>query len=527
MDYSGNTSAPPASITAIPNPSSGGDTPPVSLPQQEVSNLIATPVGINTGKVLLSWTPPDDPALEEVEITYYPTASFGNSETITVDKEIISLEIAANNTPHIGMPYAFTVKTVYTPDTKSAGVTVIAIPPDSNSPNPVVNLSADTAGNINGEEVTLSWTPPNDADFTGVEITFTSAVYGITQPITVPKEIISKKISGLTNGTQYTFTVKAVDYSGNTTSATTTATPTSFAIKINNDYELSLIGVDAVNYPLDEYYILTNDVTAINPIGSYATPFTGTFDGQGHTVTLNITGYSNVGLFSTVSGTTAVVQSVIVNGTITGFKQVGGIVGWAENGATILGCENKATIIISPTGPTAEGVNRDADGIGGIAGLITSGSKIIACKNSVSITGASGSYSNEIKSDAVGGICGSSNNSFITACYNTANITGNNFVGGILGKNNDTTTATACYNGGNVTATTVEPYPYPPNQSGSIMGMNISGPPSIIKCFRGGSSPSDSQSATGIPYGAYWETGNASVYWTQPITQSPKLYWED
>jgi hypothetical protein len=204
---------------------------------------------------------------------------------------------------------------------------------------------------------------------------------------------------------------------------------------------------------------------------------------------------------------------------------VGGIVGLVRNGATILGCENKAAIIISPSG-TPAGASSDADGIGGIVGVLTSGGKIIACKNSAPIIGATGNTGG-IKSDGVGGICGSADaGTIITACYNTANISGHNYTGGILGKNHLGAIITACYNGGNVTIAIQEALPE--HKSGSIMGTNFGDDISYLtSCFRGGYSPTDIQALPGIPYGAYWETGNVSVYWVQPITQPPKLYWED
>jgi hypothetical protein len=63
--------------------------------------------------------------------------------------------------------------------------------------------------------VTLSWVNPADSEYNHIEITFTPAVAGITQPIIVSKGVESKTITGLTNGEQYTFIVKTVDESGN------------------------------------------------------------------------------------------------------------------------------------------------------------------------------------------------------------------------------------------------------------------------------------------------------------------------
>jgi len=58
---------------------------------------------------------------------------------------------------------------------------------------------------------TVSWTPPSDSDFAGVEI--------VTDPVTVTtlvaKGTNSATITGLTNGTGYLFTIRALDETGN------------------------------------------------------------------------------------------------------------------------------------------------------------------------------------------------------------------------------------------------------------------------------------------------------------------------
>lgn len=101
-------------------------------------------------------------------------------------------------------------------DTKAFTLTVIAIP-DTTPPAEVTNLSA-AEGNA---EITLSWTNPADADFTGVKI----SAEGIEET-TITKEKTTSSITGLTNGKEYTFTVKTYDTTSNTSTGTTVmATP--------------------------------------------------------------------------------------------------------------------------------------------------------------------------------------------------------------------------------------------------------------------------------------------------------------
>jgi formylglycine-generating enzyme required for sulfatase activity len=81
---------------------------------------------------------------------------------------------------------------------------------DTTPPANVSGLSG-TPGPGDGE-VTLTWTDPADVDLDHIEISFTPVVG--TQPIPVNNGMQTKTISGLTNGTEYTFTVKAVDTAG-------------------------------------------------------------------------------------------------------------------------------------------------------------------------------------------------------------------------------------------------------------------------------------------------------------------------
>lgn len=90
-------------------------------------------------------------------------------------------------------------------------------------------------------------------------------------------------------------------------------------------------------------YKLAADITVTEP---YAYDFSGTFDGDGHTVTLNITASTpNVGLFSKLAGG-AVVKNVITAGSVTatGKNNVGGIAGTADGNVTIENCKNTASI---------------------------------------------------------------------------------------------------------------------------------------------------------------------------------------
>ncbi len=65
---------------------------------------------------------------------------------------------------------------------------------------------------LNDGQVTLNWTDPADDDFKKVKITYTPGGNTATE---IVKGIQTLIITGLTNGTEYTFTVKTVDTGDN------------------------------------------------------------------------------------------------------------------------------------------------------------------------------------------------------------------------------------------------------------------------------------------------------------------------
>lgn len=94
--------------------------------------------------------------------------------------------------------------------TGSSSVTLYAVWEDTPPPD-VTGLSAAAGDGC----VTLSWTPPAEADFAGVSIEYSGDGSGT---VTVAKGSSRRTVSGLTDGVEYTFVVKAYDsafnYSG-------------------------------------------------------------------------------------------------------------------------------------------------------------------------------------------------------------------------------------------------------------------------------------------------------------------------
>ncbi len=178
---------------------------------------------------------------------------------------------------------------------------------------------------------------------------------------------------------------------------------------------------------------LTADITmesanqyGYTPIGSSTYPYTGHFDGQGHSVTLNIDnpGYSYQGLFGIITDGVSI-EKVIVKGTVIGNDYVGGIAGGTNGGSSnakktnIWNCGNEATITANgANGAGIIGVNKD-----GSASVI-----LLNCYNTGNIT------SNREGGAMSGWLGGGWSN--VRNCYNSGTIKNNGATSKAFGRNN-------------------------------------------------------------------------------------------
>lgn len=198
-------------------------------------------------------------------------------------------------------------------------------------------------------------------------------------------------------------------------------------------------------------YILTKDITVSTP---YANDFSGTFDGNGHTITLNITAdyAANNGLFKQLVGG-ATVKNLRLTGSVTQTKKKSGtaaLAGKANSYASDILVENCSADV------TVSGYSK----VGGLLGDVTSSQNSVtvrSCANLGTVTG---------QNNGVGGIVGQSSGAgcAISACYNRGDITGYTYVGGIVGQ--CASAVKWSYSTGSTTATT----PYTVVSKGDIYG---------------------------------------------------------
>jgi uncharacterized Fe-S center protein/chitodextrinase len=182
---------------------SGDDDNSDKIAPAEITNLTGVP---GDGQITLTWTDPTDNDFSKVEITYSP-----NNATVDVAKGAQSAIVRGLTN---GTPYTFTLKTIDKSGNKSSGVTSIpytplgANPDDDTAPAEVTDLSA-IPGN---GQIVLNWTDPADNDFTKVLITYAP---GGNAAVEIGKGTQTATITSLANGTEYRFTVKTGDASGN------------------------------------------------------------------------------------------------------------------------------------------------------------------------------------------------------------------------------------------------------------------------------------------------------------------------
>ena len=145
-----------------------------------------------------------------------------------------------------------------------------------------------------------------------------------------------------------------------------------------------------------ESWETTAPANSWTPIGSDANPFTGTLDGDGHSV-----------------------SGIYINST----ADDQGLVGVLGEGGTLQDLGVKASYI------------KGGYSVGGLCGR--NDGTVSNCYNIGSVEG----------NNSVGGLCGQ-NYATVTNCYNTGSVAGNRYVGGLCGWNY--VTVTNCYNSGSV-----------------------------------------------------------------------------
>ncbi|MBQ7180598.1 MAG: hypothetical protein IJR87_04820, partial [Bacteroidaceae bacterium] len=169
---------------------------------------------------------------------------------------------------------------------------------------------------------------------------------------------------------------------------------------------------------------------AIDPIGTEANLFTGTFDGQGHVInnlTIEKEGVEYVGLFGRVGGGATIKNFTLKNAKLSGQAFIG-IVG---------GSNGSGTVTLDKLGFEGEAVGT-AQNVSGIIGVNMSSAATFRISNCY----VTGKVAGARESAAITGWTGGGQSS-ITGCWSTAEVSGND--AGKAFYRNDATVWSACY----------------------------------------------------------------------------------
>lgn len=197
------------------------------------------------------------------------------------------------------------------------------------------------------------------------------------------------------------------------------------------------------------YFKLTGHITVTKPCNA---TFKGTFDGDGHTVTLqlNVTSGS-AGLFAE-TGSGAVIKNVIVDAAVTSSASgnsngTGGLIGRINGKTRVENCIVSGTITNTYSGSTDVYV-------GGLVGYISGDCTIESSGSQAAVTNKSTGYSS-----VTGGLLGKTSNYYtlsVTDCYTSGGVTVNKgraggFTGYVYCSGNYRHTYENCYAAGGVT----------------------------------------------------------------------------
>ncbi|MHB1398845.1 MAG: GLUG motif-containing protein [Trichloromonadaceae bacterium] len=342
------------------------------------------------------------------------------------------------------------------------------------------NLSSDGScyfseerGGINSQSPRLSATPTSLDVFPQISTYVVTAGSPAIDAIRAEEAVVFQDIFGTVRPLGTGFDMGAFE-------ATPVEAPVVFAGgngSVENPYQIATAEqLDAVRDFLDKHFILTADIDLSEyasgegwePIGDANAPFSGSFDGNGHSITnlsINRPDRDHVGLFGNAEG--AAFSNLNLQVEVVGDYRVGGLVGNLEPGSisdvhvsgTATGTTNEvgglagrikftdiqsssARVAVAGGSPTRGG----GSDLGGLIGNVQNGSSIVDCAAYGSISDHS------VSSLRTGGLLGTLWDSNLERSFAAGDVVGRDNVGGLVGYNGRSSISNA-FATGNVTPT--------------------------------------------------------------------------
>jgi hypothetical protein len=262
------------------------------------------------------------------------------------------------------------------------------------------------------------------------------------------------------------------------------------------------------------HFKLTNDIDLAGIdfyiIGGEAFPFTGVFDGNGHTIsnfsyTSTLYRTEGIGLFGYVDDPNAEIRDLgLIAPNISGRYDVGSLVGQLSYG-TVSGCYAQGgSVIVMGTG----------FGVGGLVGENTGSATITNCYATVSVLG----------NTRVGGLVGY-NWGTISNCYSAGSVMGDDNVGGLVGTNSFYGTIADCYSTSSVVG--IEHVGGLVGSGGSAHNSFWDVQTSGQSTSAGGQGRTTAQMQMASTFLGWDGCGNEGVWTIDEGSDYPRLWWEN
>ncbi len=383
------------------------------------ANIIANPT---TMKVILIWEPVNGASSYEIEIDGVKT-DIGNNVSYTHEGLISETEhtyrVSAKNSNNETGMWSSEVK---------AMTTKLSVPDNLQTQQTFTSI-------------TVSWNSVDEAEEYEIE----------ADGILISNMLETRYLhEGLAPNTQHTYRVRAKNSGGKSdwTNLITVKSTSYGTGTIDDPYIITTVEkLLTVKNNVAAHYKLGNDIdlngAVWEPIGSSAAPFTGTFDGNGYTVStftinkptvdnvgffgyinnavvknltlsnINVTGNQYTGSLAGQSAGTSAIQNCCIRGisTINGASCVGGMIGMAAG--TVDGCSTEENVSLTGTGNYC----------GGLIGY---------CRANISKSYAAGNVTSS--GFYTGGLIGVVNVGNVTECYSTGDVSGGAYIGGLIGQ---------------------------------------------------------------------------------------------
>jgi uncharacterized repeat protein (TIGR02543 family) len=244
------------------------------------------------------------------------------------------------------------------------------------------------------------------------------SVTWISSNNTVAEVTIDGTVNAKAGGTT-TITVTSVADTSKTATCIVTV-----PLLINEELDLLKVGRNEGNngWTLSAHYKLTKDITLSGgtnnwtPIGSTTEQFSGSFDGNGFSISsLNISAPNTDyrGMFAVIN-TSGIVKNLALNCTVSGKDFVGGVTGY--NKGTVENCYVTGTV-------------SGADDVGGMVGFNVGTGIVKNCYATCDVSGTG-------TTGAIGGVVGL-NDATVENCFASGVIRGVKVVGGVVGYNDE------------------------------------------------------------------------------------------